>query len=98
MSCFSSGIVAFLPRCFASPAALRHQAPRGSVSGRPLYLAAGGFGRSGGFFTRHRIFHAEHIGRIAFRRAGLPPKPHPPPSLPPSPTPPTPHPPPPPPR
>src|SRR5664279_4214095 len=39
----------------------------GVRSGRPLDLAAGGLDRSGGFLARHRIFHREHLVRIALR-------------------------------
>src|ERR1700739_3821877 len=64
-------IVDFLLGYVGSPGALRHRAPRRRGSGRPLYLAAGVFGRSGGFFAGYGVFHREHVVRIALRRMRL---------------------------
>src|SRR5258708_22650281 len=56
---------------FVSPDALRHPASCRSVSGRPLDLATGVLGRSGGFLTGHRVFYREQIVRSALGRMGL---------------------------
>src|ERR1700721_2260710 len=39
-----------------------------SVSGRPLYLAAGRLHRSGGLFAGCRVAYREHVVRIALGR------------------------------
>src|SRR6267378_519268 len=58
----------FSSLAFRSPGAASRRASYRLVSGRPLYLAAGGLSRTGGLFAGHRVAHREHIVRIALRR------------------------------
>src|SRR5258708_4250252 len=66
-------VMSFSPeRCwFCSWVFLARSHARQPMSGRPLYLAAGGLRRTGGFFARHGVAHREHIVRIALGRMRL---------------------------
>src|SRR4051794_22226700 len=69
-------VMSFAPEVLVSSLVLigwRGRAPGSAswISGRPLYLAAGGFRRTGGLFTGHRVAHREHIVRIALGRMGF---------------------------
>src|SRR5260370_13949949 len=62
----------FSSLAFRSLGAVSRRASYRLVSGRPLYLAAGGLSRTGGLFAGHRVADREHIFRIALRGVCFP--------------------------